>query len=36
MNALGGRYIFAPNEDGSVVFYNITNADFTYHMTRIR
>ena len=35
MNALGGRYIFAPNEDGSVVFYNITNADFTYHMTRI-
>ena len=36
MNALGGRYIFAPNEDGSVVFYNITNSDFTYHMTRIR
>ena len=36
MNALGGRYIFAPNEDGSVVFYDIDNADFTYHMTRIR
>ena len=35
MNTLGGRYIFAPNEDGSVVFYNKTNADFTYHMTRI-
>ena len=35
MNALGGRYIFAPNEDGSVVFYDIDNADFTYHMTRI-
>ena len=35
MNTLGGRYRFAPNEDGSVVFYNITNPDFTYHMTRI-
>ena len=35
MNALGGRYIFAPNEDGSVVFYDITNPDSTYHMTRI-
>ena len=35
MNTLGGRYIFAPDEDGSVVFYDIDNADFTYHMTRI-
>lgn len=35
MNALGGRYRFAPKEDGSVVFYDIDNPDFTYHMTRI-
>ena len=35
MNTLGGSYIFAPNEDGSVVFYDIGNADFTYRMTRI-
>ena len=36
MNKLGGRYRFAPNdEDGSVVFYDLDNADFTYHMTRI-
>lgn len=35
MNTLGETYRFAPEEDGSVVFYNITNAHFTYHMTRI-
>lgn len=35
MNTLGETYRFAPEEDGSVVFYNITNADLTYHMTRI-
>lgn len=35
MNTLGGTYRFAPNEDGSVVFYDTTNPDFTYHMTRI-
>ena len=35
MNTLGGRYRFAPDEDGSVVFYDIGNADFTYRMTRI-
>ena len=35
MNTLGETYRFAPDEDGSVVFYNITNADLTYHMTRI-
>lgn len=35
MNTLGGRYRFSPDEDGSVVFYNITDANFTYHMTRI-
>ena len=35
MNKLGGSYIFAPDEDGSVVFYDTTNEDFTYHMTRI-
>ena len=35
MNNLVGTYIFAPDEDGSVVFYDTTNEDFTYHMTRI-
>ena len=35
MDTLGGTYRFAPNEDGSVVFYDIGNADFTYRMTRI-
>ena len=35
MDTLGGRYRFAPAEDGSVVFYDITNPDSTYHMTRI-
>lgn len=35
MNTLGETYRFAPEEDGSVVFYNITNAHFNYHMTRI-
>lgn len=35
MNKLGGSYIFAPDEDGSVVLYDTTNEDFTYHMTRI-
>ena len=35
MNTLGGRYRFAPNEDGSVVFYDIHHTDFTYHMARI-
>lgn len=35
MNKLGGTYRFAPDEDGSVVFYDLDNADFTYHMTRI-
>lgn len=35
MNTLGETYRFAPEEDGSVVFYNITNAHFKYHMTRI-
>ena len=35
MSTLGGTYRFTPNEDGSVVFYDITNPDSTYHMTRI-
>ena len=35
MNKLGGSYIFAPDEDGSVVFYEKTNEELTYHMTRI-
>ena len=35
MNTLGGRYRFAPAEDGSVVFYDIDNTNSTYHMTRI-
>lgn len=35
MSTLGGTYKFAPNEDGCVVFYDITNPDSTYHMTRI-
>ena len=35
INTLGGRYRFASDEDGSVVFYDITNPDSTYHMTRI-
>ena len=35
INTLGGRYRFASDEDGSVVFYDIDNKDSTYHMTRI-
>ena len=35
MDTLGGRYRFAPAEDGSVVFYDIDNTNSTYHMTRI-
>ena len=35
MSTLGVTYRFTPNEDGSVVFYDITNPDSTYHMTRI-
>lgn len=35
MSTLGGTYRFAPDEDGSVVFYHKTNEDLTYHMTRI-
>ena len=35
MDTLGGRYRFASDEDGSVVFYDIDNKDSTYHMTRI-
>ena len=36
INTLGGRYRFASDEDGSVVFYDIDNKDSTYHMTSIR
>ena len=35
INTLGGTYRFAPDEDGNVVFYDKTNEDLTYHMTRI-